>query len=235
MELPVLLINIERAAARRAAIERQASELGIKVEPVPGVDGGLVPREQWVGVDAELFRRRNGRTILPGEYGCYRSHLVAFRQLVDSGRPAALIIEDDVALSRDLMDRAQAIVDMAPGDCLIKLVNHRTVAFRPMFKSSKGDEVGLACFGPMGSSACYLVTLGAARKLLQGMANQSLPLDNALDRAIVVHAAWYANPDMISRRGMLGRSQGCFAVGEKDLAEVFERLGPGRMIYAAKV
>jgi hypothetical protein len=59
--------------------------------------------------------------------------------------------------------------------------------------------------------------------------------DNALQRAIVVHAAWYANPDMIARRGMLGRSQGCFAVGESELAEVFERLGPDRMIYAAKV
>lgn len=59
--------------------------------------------------------------------------------------------------------------------------------------------------------------------------------DNALARAIVVHAAWYANPDMIRTHGMLGRSQGCFAVGEADLGEVFERLGPGRLIYAAKV
>lgn len=59
--------------------------------------------------------------------------------------------------------------------------------------------------------------------------------NNALSRAIVVHAAWYANPEMVAQRGVLGRSQGCFAVGEQELAEVFERLGPGRMIYAAKV
>ena len=59
--------------------------------------------------------------------------------------------------------------------------------------------------------------------------------NNALDRAIVVHAAWYANSDMIAKHGKLGRSQGCFAVGEKELAQVFERLGPGRMIYADKV
>lgn len=58
--------------------------------------------------------------------------------------------------------------------------------------------------------------------------------DNALARAIVVHAAWYSDPDMIRTHGMLGRSQGCFAVGEADLDEVFRRLGPGRMIYAAK-
>ncbi len=58
--------------------------------------------------------------------------------------------------------------------------------------------------------------------------------NNALDRAIVVHSAWYANADMIAKNGKLGRSQGCFAVGETDLARVFERLGPGRMIYATK-
>jgi hypothetical protein len=59
--------------------------------------------------------------------------------------------------------------------------------------------------------------------------------NNALERAIVVHSAWYSNADMIAKHGKLGRSQGCFAVGENELAKVFERLGPGRMIYAAKV
>jgi hypothetical protein len=59
--------------------------------------------------------------------------------------------------------------------------------------------------------------------------------NNAFERAIVVHSAWYSNPDMIARHGKLGRSQGCFAVGERELAKVFERLGPGRMIYSAKV
>lgn len=59
--------------------------------------------------------------------------------------------------------------------------------------------------------------------------------DNALMRAIVVHGAWYANPEMIVQHGKLGRSQGCFAVAEGDLARVFDLLGEGRMIYAAKV
>ncbi len=52
---------------------------------------------------------------------------------------------------------------------------------------------------------------------------------------IVIHSAWYANRDMIRSHGMLGRSQGCFAVGENELDRVFANLGPGRMIYAAKV
>jgi len=59
--------------------------------------------------------------------------------------------------------------------------------------------------------------------------------DNALDRAIVIHSAWYANPEMLSSHGQLGRSQGCFAVAEESLDQVFAHLGPGRMLYSAKL
>ena len=59
--------------------------------------------------------------------------------------------------------------------------------------------------------------------------------DNAYARAIVVHAAWYVSPQMVREHGVLGRSEGCFAVGQADLAQVLERLGPGRLIVAAKL
>jgi len=59
--------------------------------------------------------------------------------------------------------------------------------------------------------------------------------DNAAARAIVVHGAWYVSHDMISRFGMLGRSEGCFALTEASLGEVLAKLGPGRLIYADKV
>jgi hypothetical protein len=57
---------------------------------------------------------------------------------------------------------------------------------------------------------------------------------NALSRAIVVHAAWYVNEDMVSQSGVLGRSQGCFAVADASLSEIMTTLGPGRLIYADK-
>jgi hypothetical protein len=57
---------------------------------------------------------------------------------------------------------------------------------------------------------------------------------NALSRAIVVHGAWYVNKERISDTGMLGRSQGCFAVADSSLPEIMARLGPGRLIYAGR-
>lgn len=59
--------------------------------------------------------------------------------------------------------------------------------------------------------------------------------NNAEPRGIVVHGAWYVSDAMARERGVLGRSQGCFALAEDCLGEVFARLGPGRMIYADKV
>ncbi|HEY0628845.1 MAG TPA: murein L,D-transpeptidase catalytic domain family protein, partial [Sphingomicrobium sp.] len=40
--------------------------------------------------------------------------------------------------------------------------------------------------------------------------------NNAEARAIVIHNAWYAEPEMVDIHGKLGRSQGCFAFSRKD-------------------
>ena len=58
---------------------------------------------------------------------------------------------------------------------------------------------------------------------------------NALERAIVLHPAWYANPDMLEKWGKLGRSDGCFAMGEADFNEALWHLSGGRLIYADKL
>lgn len=58
---------------------------------------------------------------------------------------------------------------------------------------------------------------------------------NVLDRAIVLHPAWYANPDMLDKWGKLGRSDGCFAMGEQDFNEALWHLSGGRLIYADRL
>jgi len=58
---------------------------------------------------------------------------------------------------------------------------------------------------------------------------------NAQARAIVIHAAWYVGPDIVRSQGMLGRSEGCFAVSEADLTRVLRQLAPGRLLVSAKV
>jgi hypothetical protein len=59
--------------------------------------------------------------------------------------------------------------------------------------------------------------------------------DNAEARAIVVHTAWYAEPNVAEETGRLGRSEGCFALPHRSLQEVLARLGPGRFLYADRL
>ena len=59
--------------------------------------------------------------------------------------------------------------------------------------------------------------------------------NNAEARAIVIHNAWYAEPEMIQEHGQLGRSEGCFAMPKASQYEVMKRLAGGRMIYADKL
>lgn len=127
------------------------------------------------------------------------------------------------------------LINLEDGRTTSKLVAHGSgsdpahTGYLQRFSNQNGSNA--SCEGAFATADYYVGKHGRSQKLIGLDATNN----NALDRAIVVHAAWYANPDMIRERGMLGRSQGCFAVGENELTEVFNRLGPGRMIYAAKV
>lgn len=57
---------------------------------------------------------------------------------------------------------------------------------------------------------------------------------NAEPRGVVVHGAWYVSKEMVGQWGMLGRSEGCFAVSQDNLDELLTRLGPGHLIYAGR-
>lgn len=59
--------------------------------------------------------------------------------------------------------------------------------------------------------------------------------NHALDRAIVLHPAWYSNPAMLEKWGKLGRSDGCFAMGEEDFNEALWHLSGGRLLYADRL
>jgi hypothetical protein len=58
---------------------------------------------------------------------------------------------------------------------------------------------------------------------------------HALDRAIVVHPAWYVDPSMIAKWGKIGRSEGCFAMAPGDFNQALWHLSGGRLLYADRI
>ena len=127
------------------------------------------------------------------------------------------------------------IVDIVNGDSTSYLVAHGSgsdpshTGWLQRFSNDEGSNA--SCEGAFLTADYYNGKHGRSQRL-QGLDDTN---SNTLSRGIVVHSAWYSNPEMLRAHGMLGRSQGCFAVGERDLQTVFDRLGEGRMIYATKV
>jgi len=74
-----------------------------------------------------------------------------------------------------------------------------------------------------------------------GKHGRSLRLDgldrtnaNARDRAIVIHAADYAEPSFLQQHGKLGRSNGCIVFSKADLGTFLEDVPAGTLIFVGK-
>lgn len=182
MNVAILAINLDRSTDRWEKLSKTATALGLPLTRVSAVDGKQVPELQREAIDDSAFRRNTGRLMLAGEYGCYRSHIKALHAFLATTNDIALIIEDDVELSADLRDRAQAAFEAVPDADVIKFFNHRVVGFRKTNTSSRGDDIGRAIHGPLGSSACYAVCRRGAALLIEHLTVMRYPWDAALER-----------------------------------------------------
>lgn len=180
--LIIYAINLDRSPERWERLRGHAVQFGLNVVRIAALDGSTVAEGERLDFHPRQFVYHNGRKLLAGEYGCYRSHLMALEQFVASGDAMAIIAEDDIDLNPKLISRAIAAIEAIPGAGLVKLVNHRAVGFRPVSATSEKDIVGRCQHGPQGSAACYIVTREAAEKLLVTLKPMLLPYDVALER-----------------------------------------------------
>ncbi|MBV9509229.1 MAG: murein L,D-transpeptidase catalytic domain family protein [Caulobacteraceae bacterium] len=127
------------------------------------------------------------------------------------------------------------LVDLAGGEVATLLVAHgrgsdpEHTGWLQNFSNRPGS--GATSQGHYLTGADYLGAHGRSMRL-KGLDASN---NNAEARGIVVHSAWYVGSDTVRERGMLGRSEGCFAVSQGDLAQVLDRLGPGRLLIATKL
>jgi hypothetical protein len=105
--------------------------------------------------------------------------------------------------------------------------------------SGTGDNLARRFSNEDGSHATSLGLFRTA-ETYQGGNGYSLRLDgldagfndHARSRAIVMHGAWYANPELIRTQGRLGRSQGCPALREQVAKVVIDSLKQRQLLFA---
>jgi glycosyl transferase family 25 len=177
----ILVINLDRAPQRLAKITRQLDELGLPWERLSAVDGQLLSMEDPVLLDIQGFGLRHGKTPLPGELGCYVSHVRAFERFESSGARYCLILEDDVELHPDLPAALQALADHPEDWDLVKLsgVHHGSPVTTARF--DMGVRLVSMLSKCTGSSA-YVINRHAVKRMASRLLPMRLPFDHEYDR-----------------------------------------------------
>ena len=98
MQIPGYYINLDRAEARRAYMQAEIARLGLPVQRMPAVDGGLLS-------DADLQRlhpRALMHIMAKAEVACFLSHRNCWIQIAEADARFGAVFEDDIAFSDDV-------------------------------------------------------------------------------------------------------------------------------------
>lgn len=180
-DILILVINLDRAPERLSKITAQLEKLGLPWERVPAVDGKTLSMEDQSLLDTDGFGKRHGKSPLPGELGCYVSHVHAFQRFAASTASYALILEDDVELRADLPDALKMSLEHADTWDILKLsgVHHGTPITTA--KLEKGFRMVSMLSKCTGASA-YLVNRRAVNRMKDDLLPMRVPFDHEFDR-----------------------------------------------------
>ncbi len=173
----VLYINLDHDRDRRAHIECRLAQDGL--DPVR-IDALEPP---FILPDA-LF----ATALSVGEIGCYASHMKAWDTLIASGRPYALVLEDDAQVPPNIAELVQKTLTALPEHWdLVHLYDREHHPARPLRTLS--EEHALVRYSRVpGGSVAYLISRTGARKLRR-QSVRCWPLDTDFRRP------WHFNLD----------------------------------------
>lgn len=126
------------------------------------------------------------------------------------------------------------LIDIASGRTTSLLVAHgrgsdpANIGWVQRFSNRPGSEASSG--GSYVTGETYSGKHGRSRRL-DGLDPEN---DQAARRGIVIHSAPYVSRAIAETQNRIGRSEGCFAVSPADLSILLARLGPGRLLFAAK-
>lgn len=176
----VFFINLDRAVQRREHMERQLNTLGMpytRIEAVLGKD----LEEPIEGFDEKRFHVLTGKRKSPGEIGCYFSHIKALKAFLETDKPYALMLEDDVTIPANLPALLVASVKHSQTWDLLRLTSSREGKFLPIISLSNGYTLAYN-LKVLKNTGGYFINRLAAEACVSKMLPMCLPFDVALDR-----------------------------------------------------
>ncbi len=179
--LQTWVINLDRAPERLARIAAQMQRLQLPFERLPAVDARAFTPAQQAAIDEAAYRRQHGMPSLPGELGCYLSHVEVVRRFLAGGADFALVLEDDVVLHDSLPAVLRGLIAHPARWDMVKLSAVHSGTPVPVLEVAPGHSLAVMLSRCTGSSA-YLMNRRAAQAYAQGLLPMSLPYDHVFDQ-----------------------------------------------------
>ncbi len=172
------IINLDRSPERWEKIQANFSQIPLTVRRISGIEVRSLNEPLPVPFLSASFALRMGRPAVPGEVGCYASHLKAMEEFLATDHDFCLICEDDVVPNADLVNVLRESLEI-PGWDLLRAAKCREKGFRVWRKLPCGTAIGTNLKG-FAFAAAYVVSRKGAETLLKKLTPMRLPYDLAL-------------------------------------------------------
>jgi glycosyl transferase family 25 len=177
MQIPVLVINLDRSRERLADMTKKLDALNIKFERIPAVDGKtLTENERRAFYRKRIWRREN--TVY--EIGAYMSHMKALRHMVENKMEKAIILEDDLEFNGAFQEIASGRYDLDFEFDIIKLEGIRLGNQKYVRFASQNRQNIIYITSPTHGAAAYIITLKGALRVLKRLSRMNYPIDDDL-------------------------------------------------------
>ena len=172
-----LIIHLERSLERKPQVRKLKKDLPYRTTVIDAIDGSKPDNNFSKSYKPKLFRPHYPFSLRSAEVACFQSHRRCWKEIIDRGLEAALIIEDDVDIIYREFTAAVTLgmKEIEIGDLIRFPIKPRE---KPSSKIINRDNISI--FEPtlvgLGTQA-QIVTYDAARRLLESTEQFDRPID----------------------------------------------------------
>lgn len=172
--MKAVVISLKKSVGRRIASEQYLNQYDIKFEFLDAVDGRVDKHALLDRYNEKEFLLNYGRKAVPGEIGCYASHLLAWQYCVDVNEPI-IVFEDDFILSEDFLSVIAATEKLIDRYGFIRLEPTKK---KPQILIRKEGNFSLIKFLKVPQClTCYAIYPDVAKALILKSAEITCPVD----------------------------------------------------------
>ncbi len=175
--VPILVINLDRSAARLAAVQAGFGAVGLPFRRLPAVDAAaLAPEAVALAYDGAGNARAYFAPLHAGEVACFLSHRRAWAAVAEVGAPFAAVFEDDAVPTGRLPGVLDALAGRPVDWDVVKLHGSSAQGAVRLGELAPGTALLRPWLVSL-SGAAYCVSRRGAERLMAATAPFRRPLD----------------------------------------------------------